>query len=102
MSSPVRIGVLNISDRASAGVYEDTPGKACVALLREWLTTPFETDYRVIPDEQAVIESELRRLADESGCCLVVTTGGTGPAARDVTPKRPRPCARSSCRVSAS
>jgi molybdopterin adenylyltransferase len=87
MSSPVRIGVLNISDRASAGVYEDTPGKACVALLREWLTTPFETDYRVIPDEQAVIESELRRLADDSGCCLVVTTGGTGPAARDVTPE---------------
>lgn len=87
MSSPVRIGVLNISDRASAGVYEDTPGKACVALLREWLITPFETDYRVIPDEQAVIESELRRLADESGCCLVVTTGGTGPAARDVTPE---------------
>ena len=87
MSSPVRIGVLNISDRASAGVYEDTPGKACVALLREWLTTPFETDYRVIPDEQAMIESELRRLADDSGCCLVVTTGGTGPAARDVTPE---------------
>lgn len=87
MTSPVRIGVLNISDRASAGVYEDTPGKACVALLREWLTTPFETDYRVIPDEQAVIESELRRMADDAGCCLVVTTGGTGPAARDVTPE---------------
>jgi molybdopterin adenylyltransferase len=87
MSLPVRIGVLNISDRASAGVYEDTPGKACVALLREWLITHFETDYRVIPDEQAVIESELRRLADDSGCCLVVTTGGTGPAARDVTPE---------------
>jgi molybdopterin adenylyltransferase len=83
----VRIGVLNISDRASAGVYEDTPGKACVALLREWLATPFEVDYRVVPDEQAQIEAELRRLADEAGCCLVVTTGGTGPAARDVTPE---------------
>lgn len=82
-----RIGVLNISDRASAGVYEDTPGQACVALLREWLTTPFELEYRVIPDEQAVIEAELRRLADEAGCCLVVTTGGTGPAPRDVTPE---------------
>ena len=83
----IRIGVLNISDRASAGVYEDTPGKACVALLREWLATPFEVDYKIIPDEQPVIEAELRRMADESGCCLVVTTGGTGPAVRDVTPE---------------
>ena len=82
-----KIGVLNISDRASAGVYEDTPGKACVALLREWLSTPFEVDYKIIPDERAVIEAELRRMADESGCCLVVTTGGTGPALRDVTPE---------------
>ena len=83
----VRIGVLNISDRASAGIYEDTPGQACVALLREWLSSPFEVDYRVIPDEQPVIAAELRRLADEVGCCLVVTTGGTGPAPRDVTPE---------------
>ena len=83
----IRIGVLNISDRASAGVYEDTPGKACVALLREWLLTPFEPDYKVIPDEQPVIEAELRRMADETGCCLIVTTGGTGPALRDVTPE---------------
>lgn len=83
----IRIGVLNISDRASAGVYEDIPGKACVALLREWLLTPFEPDYKVIPDEQPVIEAELRRMADETGCCLVVTTGGTGPALRDVTPE---------------
>ena len=82
-----KIGVLNISDRASAGVYEDIPGKACVALLREWLITSFEVDYRVIPDEQPVIESELRRMADEARCCLVVTTGGTGPARRDVTPE---------------
>ncbi|MEY2881628.1 MAG: hypothetical protein RLZZ15_4008 [Verrucomicrobiota bacterium] len=83
----IKIGVLNISDRASAGVYEDIPGKACVALLREWLATPFETDYKIIPDEQAVIAAELRRMADEAGCCLVVTTGGTGPAVRDVTPE---------------
>ena len=87
MANAPRIGVLNISDRASAGVYEDTPGKACVALLREWLATGFEVDYRVIPDEQPLIEAELRRLADETGCCLVVTTGGTGPAPRDVTPE---------------
>jgi molybdopterin adenylyltransferase len=81
------IGIINVSDRASAGVYEDTPGKACTALLREWLATPFEADYRVVPDEQALIEGELRRMADEAGCCLVVTTGGTGPAPRDVTPE---------------
>lgn len=83
----VRIGVLNVSDRASAGVYEDTPGQACVTLLREWLTTPFELDYKVVPDEREVIAGELRRMADEAGCCLVVTTGGTGPAPRDVTPE---------------
>jgi molybdopterin adenylyltransferase len=81
------IGVLNISDRASAGVYPDTPGQSCVALLREWLATPFEADYKVIPDERLLIEGELRRMADEAGCCLVVTTGGTGPAPRDVTPE---------------
>src|SRR5580693_4487499 len=83
----ITLGVLNISDRASAGVYEDTPGKACVALLREWLATAFEADYKIVPDERAAIEAELRRMADESGCCLVVTTGGTGPAPRDVTPE---------------
>lgn len=82
-----KIGVLNISDRASAGVYEDIPGKACVTLLREWIATPFEVDYRVIPDERTVIEAELKRMADDAGCCLVVTTGGTGPALRDVTPE---------------
>jgi molybdopterin adenylyltransferase len=82
-----KIGVINVSDRASAGVYEDVPGKACVELLRTWLTTPFEVEYAVIPDEQGRIESELRRMADEAGCCLIVTTGGTGPAPRDVTPE---------------
>jgi molybdopterin adenylyltransferase len=83
----VKIGVINVSDRASAGVYEDTPGRAVVALLREWLATPFEVDYKIVPDEQRVIEAELRRMADEAGCGLVVTTGGTGPAPRDVTPE---------------
>ena len=83
----VKIGVINVSDRAAAGVYEDTPGKAAVALLREWLVTPFEVDYKVVPDEQPAIEAELRRMADEAGCGLVVTTGGTGPAPRDVTPE---------------
>jgi molybdenum cofactor synthesis domain len=83
----VTLGVLNISDRASAGIYEDTPGQSCVALLRSWLRTPFDVAYKVIPDERAQIEAELRRLADEVQCALVVTTGGTGPAPRDVTPE---------------
>ena len=83
----IKLGVINVSDRAAVGVYEDTPGKAAVALLREWLVTPFEVDYKVVPDEQPAIEAELRRMADEAGCGLVVTTGGTGPAPRDVTPE---------------
>lgn len=82
-----KIGVVNVSDRASAGVYEDTPGQACVALLREWLATPFDLDYKIVPDERPLIAAELRRMADESACCLIVTTGGTGPAPRDVTPE---------------
>ena len=81
------IGVLNVSDRASAGIYADEPGQACIALLREWLTTEFEIDYRVVPDEVEVIAAELIRQADIAGCCLIVTTGGTGPAPRDVTPE---------------
>ncbi len=84
---PIRIGILNISDRASAGIYADEPGQAALALLREWLITPFEPDYKIIPDDRAIIEAELRRMADESHCALVVTTGGTGPAPRDVTPE---------------
>lgn len=83
----VTIGVLNVSDRASAGVYEDTPGQACVALLREWLTTPFEVAYKIVPDEQSELESAMKHMADDDGCCLIVTTGGTGPALRDVTPE---------------
>jgi molybdopterin adenylyltransferase len=84
---PVRIGVINVSDRASAGEYEDTPGKACVALLLEWLSTPFDVDYKVVADERTLIEAELKRMADEAECCLIVTTGGTGPSPRDVTPE---------------
>jgi molybdopterin adenylyltransferase len=85
-----KIGVLNISDRASAGVYSDEPGQACVALLREWLTTAFDLDYKIIPDELPVITSELIRMADVADCALIVTTGGTGPAPRDVTPEATR------------
>jgi len=82
-----KIGVLNISDRAIAGIYEDTPGQACMSLLKQWLKTEVVFDYKVIPDEKIVIEAELKRMADTEGCCLIVTTGGTGPSPRDVTPE---------------
>ncbi len=82
-----RIGIINVSDRASAGVYEDTPGKAVVALLERCLTTPFEPVYQVLPDEQDQLQEAMCRMADQDGCCLIVTTGGTGPALRDVTPE---------------
>ncbi|MBC7571664.1 MAG: molybdopterin adenylyltransferase [Spirosoma sp.] len=83
----IKIGIINVSDRASAGVYEATPGQAVVALLTEWLNCEWTPILRVIPDEQDQIESTLIDLADTEGCCLVVTTGGTGPAPRDVTPE---------------
>lgn len=82
-----RIGILTLSDRASAGVYEDLSGKAIRETLHAFLTTPWEAVYRVIPDDRATIEAELARMVDDEGCCLVVTTGGTGPAPRDVTPE---------------
>ena len=82
-----RIGILTISDRASQGVYEDRGGPA----IRDWftraLTSPWEAVARVIPDEQPQIEAALIEMADREGCCLIVTTGGTGPALRDVTPE---------------
>jgi len=83
----IRIGVLNISDRAAAGIYEDTPGKAALALLAEWLTCPWQREYAVIPDEQPQIEETLHDFARTRGCCLILTTGGTGPVPRDVTPE---------------
>ncbi|MDA0349525.1 MAG: molybdopterin adenylyltransferase [Verrucomicrobia bacterium] len=83
----IKIGVINVSDRASQGIYEDIPGKEAVRLLRKYLTSDFEPVYRVIPDEQDQLEETMKFLADEAGCCLVITTGGTGPAVRDVTPE---------------
>ncbi|RMG69326.1 MAG: molybdopterin adenylyltransferase [Bacteroidetes bacterium] len=82
-----KIGIINVSDRASRGEYEDIPGKAIRATLGEYLTSPWEAVYTVIPDEQDQIEATLARMADEDGCCLIVTSGGTGPAPRDVTPE---------------
>jgi molybdopterin adenylyltransferase len=82
-----RIGIVTVSDRASAGVYEDKGGPAIRECLTEILSSPWEPVARVIPDEQPVIEATLKELADTEGCCLIVTTGGTGPAKRDVTPE---------------
>lgn len=83
----MKLAVINVSDRASTGVYEDIPGKAAVALLKDWIITPFETAYAIVPDEQDQIESQLKQFADKEGCSLILTTGGTGPALRDVTPE---------------
>jgi molybdopterin adenylyltransferase len=86
-AKPARIGVLTISDRASSGVYEDISGPAIAAWLRRALSVPFELDIRVIPDGFERVRDELIDMADVAGCCLVLTTGGTGPAPRDLTPE---------------
>lgn len=87
MSITARIGVVTVSDRASSGSYEDISGQAIIDTLKCYLTSEWEPVYRLIPDEQALIEATLTELADEQGCCLVITTGGTGPSRRDVTPE---------------
>jgi molybdopterin adenylyltransferase len=83
----IRIGIVTVSDRASQGVYEDRGGPAIRECLADILTCAWEPVARLTPDEQPVIEATLRELCDVEGCCLVVTTGGTGPARRDVTPE---------------
>ncbi len=83
----IKIGVVTASDRASAGIYEDISGKAIMETMQEYLKNDFTIVYRCIPDERQEIEKVLKELCDEEGCALVVTTGGTGPAPRDVTPE---------------
>lgn len=83
----LKIGLVSISDRASQGVYEDKGIPALVDWLTLAISSPFTTITRLIPDEQAEIEATLRQLVDEEGCQLVLTTGGTGPSPRDVTPE---------------
>jgi molybdopterin adenylyltransferase len=83
----VRIGLVAASDRASQGVYRDEGIPALEAWLAAALENPLEFERRLIPDERAVIEETLKELVDRRGCHLVITTGGTGPAARDVTPE---------------
>ncbi|MGF1483457.1 MAG: molybdopterin adenylyltransferase [Opitutales bacterium] len=83
----VKIGIINVSDRASAGIYADTPGQEALAFLQEVLATPFQTAYAVIPDERDQIADTLIHFVDDELCCLLLTTGGTGPSLRDVTPE---------------
>jgi molybdopterin adenylyltransferase len=83
----IRIGIINVSDRASQGIYEDLPGKAIAEVLTEFIKGPWEKEYAVIPDEQPLIEKTLMSMADDKQCCLIITSGGTGPAKRDVTPE---------------
>ena len=87
MSEELKIGLVSISDRASTGVYEDKG----IPALKEWfdaaLASPWRLESRLIPDEQPIIEATLIELCDRAGCHLVLTTGGTGPALRDVTPE---------------
>ena len=83
----IKIGILTVSDRASRGIYEDLSGKAIASTLNDYLESEWTEVYRLVPDEQDQIEAAMVELADQEGCCLIVTTGGTGPAPRDVTPE---------------
>jgi molybdopterin adenylyltransferase len=83
----IRIGIINVSDRASQGIYEDTPGITIAATLTEYLRSSWEQEYAVVPDEQHLIEQTMIDMADHKDCCLIITSGGTGPAKRDVTPE---------------
>ena len=89
MSDPheIRIGIVTVSDRASRGDYEDRGGPAIREYLDEVLTSSYTPVARVVPDEPAQVEAALTELCDTEHCCLVVTTGGTGPAERDITPE---------------
>lgn len=84
---PVKIGIITVSDRASKGIYEDISGPAIIDTLNDYLKTNWEPEHQIIPDEQYLIESTIKQMADKLNCPLIVTTGGTGPALRDVTPE---------------
>ena len=87
MTATARIGIVTVSDRASAGIYADEGGPAIEAYFARVLTSPWQAVARLVPDDRARIAETLCELADREGCSLVVTTGGTGPAPRDVTPE---------------
>ncbi|MBG16579.1 MAG: molybdopterin adenylyltransferase [Crocinitomicaceae bacterium] len=83
----IKIGIVTVSDRASAGIYEDLSGKAIIDTLNQYLISEWEKFYEIIPDEREHVEKTIIDLVDNKQCCLVITTGGTGPAKRDITPE---------------
>lgn len=87
LGDPAKFGIVTVSDRASSGVYADDSGPAILQFFHEAIKSPWQAVYRVTPDERPLIEATLKELCDVEGCSLVVTTGGTGPAPRDVTPE---------------
>ena len=87
MNDELRIGLVSISDRASSGVYKDEGIPALQEFFTRALTSPWKMETRLVPDERQMIETTLVQLVDSAGCHLVLTTGGTGPARRDVTPE---------------
>lgn len=86
-NSAIKIGFVTVSDRASRGEYEDLGGPAMQEWIAKALTSEWQPVAKVIEDDQTLIETTLKELADQEGCCLILTTGGTGPAKRDVTPE---------------
>lgn len=86
-ATKIKIGLVSISDRASSGVYQDQGLPHLENWLNNALSTPWQAEKRLIPDERAEIEFTLKQLVDENDCHLILTTGGTGPALRDVTPE---------------
>lgn len=87
LGDPVKLGIVTVSDRASTGQYEDEGGPAILEFFTEAINSPWTAHYRCVPDEKDIVEQTLVELCDEVGCDVVVTTGGTGPAARDITPE---------------
>jgi len=83
----IKIGILTASDRASSGVYEDLSGPAIIDTLNDYLQSDWQAVYKVIADDQQVVEDALKEMSDTQSCCLIVTTGGTGPAPRDLVPE---------------
>jgi molybdopterin adenylyltransferase len=87
MASSVKIGILTVSDRAFKGIYEDKGGPAIQAYMKDLLLIEWKAIARIVPDEQAQIEAALIEMVESDGCNLIITTGGTGPALRDITPE---------------
>lgn len=85
--SNIKIGILTASDRASAGIYEDLSGPAIIDTLNDYLSSEWQPVYKIISDDQSNVEDALIEMADNEGCSLIVTTGGTGPAPRDLVPE---------------